>query len=406
MGRYKDFNPGSTRMQLLQALTQLGLLPYTSLKYFSPNLETIRRMVRLMIAEGMLVQKKTPTHQKYYILKNTNTIKAELLNPIPSEWIETYQSPELQECRSKATKMGECDRVLYSVDACIFAYYAGAQPYAMERTEFVHCKSAQDLAGNYYPSLECKQMLRNSTHPLDTATYGQVKGSRIAGLYVSHDQQPYMFYTLNRHNLTFDNYEYTMKDHLLRSPGMMEISRNTRASGVLLYQHSQSLLEVMTASIHAYDTGSHSLSGNHHHMLDMKHIFYNKVYALPATYEGVQLMRIMSHKGWEQRVASIIVFHSNVEFDNEDYDDCVDCGDAIYTTLIFCIPDLRKLYHYLLYPLNVDENKHVGQVIFCFDFQVPFISKFAFEGNNVELKPITESFAEFLDEYQERYGEI
>ena len=384
MGKHKDYSDGSRRSDIIKALLITGVIPLKSAVFFPAPKEMTRRLLKKMVMEGVLLERKTAKGRKYVVLKPMDQLPVEVLENIPEIYLDYYSatgSMLRQNAMERRNIGNEQERALDSADA--FLFYRGLpaecdpgeKPYLLGDTEGILNRRC------YYTSREIKSVpglymdLVKEEKETDGRVSKQILGSRISGIYLPGNRSCYMVYDLGKHSIYWQkNAETNMIRHTERMLKELGFPDHSVQAAVFLYSGAKVLRTV-------YNQKNRPGMLRPYLSVDL---LYSHMYFIPQDKDGQALMKAMSLENWEYRFRSLFLTDDEIRAGGTEYDGLNTETGIIYD--IFCIPDLARLKLFLM---RAKDPAHF--IIYAFTFQRDFLTEIADE-NLVTIR-----YADFQD---------
>lgn len=371
----RHFDEGWTG-EIIKILLTAGSIPYKYLTYYDANLETLRKIIRKYVKEGVFVKTKYfKTKDTAILLCPVAQIPGDLAEAVGKEFLDYYAGYAVPERERAIHQDGR--RAEKNAEAIMMAMATGIPvcPLDKEPAEsrtslvgkelFYSAREFKCMNTSDYKNSMTKNVLRNEVRS-GRAVNQKMMGSRITGLYISDSSYSYAVYVVGKSAMQWSNraeratIAYANERLRERKRGLQEVTE-----AIFTYTGDACLDKIFSAP-------QQKRSG----YLRACDKVYNAMYFLPRDRRGTALWNMMRYFGWQNRIRSILI-------DEEDRDRTADASymcdgwqqDGTYV-VCFCVPDLRILYDFYQVMNTViykQKKENTRLKVICYDFQRTFI---------------------------------
>lgn len=388
--------------ELFLLLLTAGSIPYRYLRFYDANLETLRKLIRKFVKEGILIRGKySGTNEPSIMLCPEAQIPDEVYDTFGKAYFEyyrTYALPDrdraIHRDGSRAEKNAE---IIMMARAAGIPVFPDEKPAAEGKSSLAGCElfySAREYkylnTGDYQESMT-KEVLKNEVKT-GRVVNQKMMGSRINGLFVSDADYSYAVYVVGKASMQWSArgekaaMRYANARLRERGRGIQEVTE-----AVFTYTGDKCLLKVFDPSV--------QWSGH----LRASDSTYEAMYFIPRSRIGTAMFAMMREKGWQKRINDLLISEddrrrgkaSSYECDGKDAE-----GKYLFS---FCVPDMKKLYDFYKVMNSVIYKQNHSEVqfkIFCFDFQREFLEQ-AFEKFDAHCEIEENFFWVFRQNYYE-----
>lgn len=389
--------------ELFSLLFTAGSIPYRYLRFYDASLETLRKLIRKFVKEGIFIRGKyAGTNEPAILLCPEAQLPDEVFDAFGKACFEYYHTYAIQDRDRVIHRDGS--RAEKNAEIIMMARAAGIPVFWDEkpaaegnrslagRELFYSAREYKYLNSGDYNESMTKEVLKNGIQ-IGRVTNQKMMGARINGLFVSDTDYSYAVYVVGKASMQWSRrgekaaMRYANARLRERGRGIQEVTE-----AVFTYTGDRCLWKVFDPSVQrpGYLRASDST--------------YEAMYFLPRTRIGTAMLTMMRNKGWQSRIRQLCITEAEAKRGNASSYECDGRDEDGRYLLVFCVPDLKRLYNFyrIMYSVIYKQNhSEVRFKIFCFDFQRDFIEK-AFErfDAHCEIKEI--SFWLFRAEY---YGD-
>lgn len=379
--RHADFNSGY-RGELIRILLTAGTISYKGLHMLNGYHYMYTKKLKQMREEGLTSTVHLGTRRAER-LKAFHKTKNMYDKKIPAEYLEFFQTYVLHKAYkyigSYDSEKTRAERAYRESEVFLISAGAGIRIFPEEKPLLFKNESLPKDDSMYFSSTEVKSYGEYQFSPQSKKTGKETKiNSRAVGVIISGMEQ-YVLYHTGKRQLKWN---YTSEHQFVKATQRLLfkstdwIPADHKVDSCILFYQSNEVVEKIF-----------QLSEKNQSLLNVNS-GYAKIYPLPYDENGKKMLRLMVHPGWKQELLNSYleesyqkdVYKSNIVCDGKN-------NEIRY--LLFCIPDLVRLYKF------IEAAKWSGipdnYVIICFEHQINLIK--ALSKGTVKIR------AANLDEY-------
>ncbi len=364
--RNKNYGDGSRRNEIVKILFICGCIPYRSLSYLPYQTEMIRRVTRKMEEEGVIKKVKV-CDKKVLIYTDIRMIPAEILLNTDDAYIEYYKEIGITD-RARLSSKNETNikRVLSNADAMIFFEHCGSKSF-LEKEKFESVTVEGLKEDTYYSLREFRNAYGNvDSHITKDINTSQrlLVNSRAAGVLLTKEGDIYPVYDILDRAIQWSKTGEMNFLSYIRRIGLEKGFDKKPDSCLILYENTTTLLP----RILEWEKKKGKTT------IINADLTYEHMYFIPEDEYGVSMAEMIYKKDVLKKLYGLFLTEKEMEnARTADFRiDGYDSENGIYKC-IFCVPDMVKLKYFYK---NAKGKKEKGKyVIYCFDYQMPFIEK-------------------------------
>ena len=393
MGRKNDYSRGTRRYKIVKSLFSLGACPYTAFQYIDENFEMVRRIIRKMVTDGQVLQRKTNTG-RFFILSEYNSLPEDMKAAFSPELMDYYQTIAIKNREDLYHKKEKIQRIKDLADASMLFQSMTEHSYIFDKPFLLDPDSTLENTYCYYTSKEIKDADGGFYHDIvgpdvTGKAHKNVTGSRIIGVYITGHATWFNIYELENKTIVWSsNAERNMQRHVKSVMASKKLN-GSEEGAVFFYGNDSAPAAVFTEDPFREVRRKHlSVDRTYDHM-----------YFLPRDRNGFLIMQMMSLPDWryrimKQHIPAEYLLSEVSQFDGMDRENGI-----IYCD--FCVPDLVSLKSAYL---AVSTGSWKGKLeIFCYDIQESFVKEaFSEIDANITTVSIRETEEKYYSEVDSR----
>lgn len=385
------------RIELIRTLYANVALPYRSLRMYVGTTQVTQRLARKMEQEGLIEIVRKSAAGKYIVVKDYKRNYETIYSPyLDRQYLNAcqLQMDEYSRCKEKANEKrtekeknkGRMERLLNMTETMQMMHLSNVSSYPDETVELKEgIKSGGTGQSVFYPSMEIKKAGHYKDEVMQRDGEKRVQTSRIYGMMISVGGV-YAVYNISDKLIEWKQYgEIKMKNHIKQLT--RECTRGKDIGCILLATDMKVYARVITNEYQKGHKGAKIL-------LNIDYA-YEKMYGLPTTKDGIEMLRIMQEENWEEEMEQNLL--GGCSRDIRSYSVVCDArSEEDGYILLFCNGNIARLKLFLNRAVNAREDEQFS--IYCFDYQLPLLA--ALEIGNTKVKAMS-----IYDYQQNRKGE-
>lgn len=365
------------RNEIVKSLLTTGLLTRNTMKIMEGEYRMYLRVSQKLCKERIAVQIKNVV--KGIAINEFDAHYEEYISCYPTgtyKYYKEYGEYNRQKVISSSTEKKEISKIVKAAkDSEVYNLMGMSEirTYPEDKYEVEELKKVEKAI--YYTGREIKSAIGYEAGVMKDKT---LLNTRMNGLLIT-SQEIYPIYHIDKGIIKWRNVgEEVIKRKIgLYLTNQLEEYRN----GVSMVQIDKCIL------IGINDAPFHQLvenKGTQEYMhLDKT---YAKYYALPYCRESIKMLNIMCRPDWENEMLELLIPERDRMEMGKVESRYVDGQNDDYASLLFCIPDLKKLRQFKV--LAQAENDSTKFMVYCFTHQAEYVKKEIGEYARISHLPI------------------
>ena len=372
----RHYESGYTNELFLLLLTS-GSIPYRYLRFYDAKLETLRKLVRKFVKEGIFVRSKyAGTKEPAILLCPEAQIPDEIYDVFGKDIIEYYREyalPERDRAIHRDGRRAEKNaEIIMMARAAEIPVFPNEKPAAdgkvplTGRELFYSAREFKYLNTGDFKESMTKEALKNEIRNGRTVNK-KLMGSRINGLFLSDTDYAYAVYVVGKASMQWSGrgekaaMRYANARLRERGRGIQEVTE-----AVFTYSGDKCLLKTFDPSV--------QWSG----YLRASDKTYEAMYFIPRNRIGTAMFTMFRDRGWQDQFRDLFISAEDQKRGAADSYDCDGKTEEGEYLLCFGVPDLKRLFEFyrVMNSLIYKQGKSsIRMKILCFDFQRGFLEE-------------------------------
>lgn len=387
MNNKPRYTEGTIRYQIVDLLHVCSVITPRTYAMFDNPQQIANAMVKLR-KERVIEKSHNKEIFENFVLSNyKGNLEEYFIDNLPSEDIDYFENYGTRDTkRAKYCKDKEIinsQRVIRNSEITILMYASGIPTLPVDKKSVVKDKTLTDNV--YYQSREIKYYSGYSNSSDESnGEYSNI-ATRMNGTLLTAGGN-YNIYHLGRDIQTWSAQgEYKLKNYIQNMLSNYINKTDCVLDKAILFTYDLNIfLRLLNPS--------KSIRSRY----DALNMTYDKLYLLPYSNQGKEMIRIMTESDWEYKLKWMLL--EEEPQDTSRLDVTCDYYDGETYIFIFCIPDIsRYLDFYRKAALVNDRNRFA---VYCFDYQQEFIMKSIEKYANISVA----SFDDIVNEWKEKYS--
>ena len=387
MNNKPRYTEGTIRYQIVDLLHVCSVITPRTYAMFDNPQQIANAMVKLR-KERVIEKSHNKEIFENFVLSNyKGNLEEYFIDNLPSEDIDYFENYGTRDTkRAKYCKDKEIinsQRVIRNSEITILMYASGIPTLPVDKKSVVKDKTLTDNV--YYQSREIKYYSGYSNSSDESnGEYSNI-ATRMNGTLLTAGGN-YNIYHLGRDIQTWSAQgEYKLKNYIQNMLSNYINKNDCVLDKAILFTYDLNIfLRLLNPS--------KSIRSRY----DALNMTYDKLYLLPYSNQGKEMIRIMTESDWEYKLKWMLL--EEEPQDTSRLDVTCDYYDGETYIFIFCISDIsRYLDFYRKAALVNDRNKFA---VYCFDYQQDFIMKSIEKYANISVA----SFDDIVIEWKEKYS--